>query len=350
MSFKGATAAALIAALVAMAGMTAQPRSGAVARVLTPPPCQAPAFTIRWIRVAPENEAAQLDRWCAGVGPPVSIPIAAGGSSSADMPVVVSWNTHEGGGNIDAFVADLKAGRLTGRPVTSFVLLLQEVYRSGPDVPVHGGGLIAWAAAELSRGLDGKRDDIATVAQRLRLAAYYVPSMRNGKPGVTTEDRGNAILSTMALSDLAAVELPLERQRRVALQATVTVAQPGGAAFPLRLVSTHFTNMVMHRLWVLSGSGRLRQARALAGVLPADGTLIVGGDFNTWFGYRDAAYTELARHVPPAPSDDRRATFGPMRLDHLLLRLPPGWRASVRRADSRYGSDHYPLVAVMQPR
>jgi endonuclease/exonuclease/phosphatase family metal-dependent hydrolase len=34
-----------------------------------------------------------------------------------------------------------------------------------------------------------------------------------------------------------------------------------------------------------------------------------------------------------------------MRLDHLLFRLPEGWRADVRRADTRYGSDHYPLVA-----
>ncbi len=107
--------------------------------------------------------------------------------------------------------------------------------------------------------------------------------------------------------------------------------------------------MVLHHLWVLSESGRLRQARALARVLPADGTLIVGGDFNAWFGYRDAAYKELARVVPGASSDDRRATFGPMRLDHVLLRLPQGWRASVRRADSRYGSDHYPLVAVIDP-
>jgi endonuclease/exonuclease/phosphatase family metal-dependent hydrolase len=39
-----------------------------------------------------------------------------------------------------------------------------------------------------------------------------------------------------------------------------------------------------------------------------------------------------------------------MRLDHVLLRLPDGWRAEVRRAKSRYGSDHYPLVATIQPR
>ena len=43
-----------------------------------------------------------------------------------------------------------------------------------------------------------------------------------------TEDRGNAILSTLPLSDLTAIELPLESQRRVALQATVTVDRLAG--------------------------------------------------------------------------------------------------------------------------
>jgi endonuclease/exonuclease/phosphatase family metal-dependent hydrolase len=348
--FRRTAAGLLLLTLGAMAGAIAQSRSAVVPRVIVDPPCRAPASAIRWLRVAPDNEGARLDRWCAGVGPPVIVPIPTDGSPTSEMPVIVSWNTHEGGGNIDAFVADLKAGRLTGRPVTSFVLLLQEVYRSSPEVPARAGGLISWAAAELSLGPQGRRDDIATIAQRLKLAAVYVPSMRNGEPGVTTEDRGNAILSTLPLSDLEAIELPLERQRRVALQATITVARPGRDPLPLRLICTHFTNMVMHHLWVLSESGRLRQARALARALPAEGALIVGGDFNAWFGYRDAAYKELAAHVPPASSEDRRATFGPMRLDHVLFRLPQGWRASVRRADSRYGSDHYPLVAVIEAR
>jgi len=158
------------------------------------------------------------------------------------------------------------------------------------------------------------------------------------------------MLSTLPLSDLTAIELPLERQRRVALEATTTMAPPGGGPMTVRFVCTHFTNMVLHHLFLLSESGRLRQARALARVLPANGPLIVGGDFNAWFGYHDAAFRELARVVPSAASDDRRATFGPMRLDHILLRLPDGWRATVRRADSRYGSDHYPLVAVIDAR
>ena len=204
-----------------------------------------------------------------------------------------------------------------------------------------------WASCSKPPRVGGKREDIVTIARRLKLATFYVPSMRNGEPGVTDEDRGNAILSTLPLSDLTAIELPLERQRRVALEATVTVTPPGGAAVPLRLVCTHFTNMVLHHLFVLSESGRLRQARALAQVLPADGPLIVGGDFNAWFGYRDAAFKELARVVPPAASDDRRATFGPMRLDHLLLGCRTAGAPRSGAPASKYGSDHYPLVAVI---
>jgi endonuclease/exonuclease/phosphatase family metal-dependent hydrolase len=302
---------------------------------------------VRWMRTAPSNEHVAIDRWCFPVGHVGGLPRE---DAAAGPLAIVSWNTHVGAGDIDGLVTDLRSGRLTGgHPVTSFVLLLQEVYRSGETVPAPADRDVRWASAQRPPGPGGKRDDVAASAKRLGLEAFYVPSMRNGAPGATDEDRGNAILSTMRLSDLTAIELPLERQRRVALQATVTVAVRGGEPVPLRVVSTHFTNMVMHHVWVLSESGRLRQARALAGVLPADGPLVLGGDFNAWFGYRDAAYKELVRVVPAPASDDRRATFGPLRLDHILARLPVGWRAATRRAGARYGSDHYPLVATIEP-
>jgi endonuclease/exonuclease/phosphatase family metal-dependent hydrolase len=302
---------------------------------------------VRWLRVGADNEIANLNRWNDGVGPPFVVAQPTSVDARPQVPVIVSWNTHVGAGDVDALVADLRSGKLTGQPVTSFVLLLQEVYRSGPDVPSKNALRALWAKVQKPPRIGAAREDIVATARRLQVATFYVPSMRNGAPGITDEDRGNAILSTLPLSDLTAIELPLESQRRVALQATVTVTAPGGASTPLRVVDTHFTNTVLHHLFILSESGRLRQARALARVLPAEGPLIVGGDFNSWFGYRDAAFKELARVVPPASSDDRRATFGPMRLDHVLLKLPNGWRASVRRAAGRYGSDHYPLVAVI---
>jgi hypothetical protein len=205
MAFRPATGRGLILGLLAIAGAVGWTRSDAVARVQIRPACNAPGAAVRWIRVAPENETARLDRWCSGVGPPFIMASPPRSPSPSELPTIVSWNTHEGGGSIDALVGDLTSGRLTGHPVSAFVLLLQEVYRSSPDVPARRGGAFDWAAAELSPGPDGTRDDIRAIARRLGLAAYYVPSMRNGAPGVTTEDRGNAILATLPLSDLAAI-------------------------------------------------------------------------------------------------------------------------------------------------
>jgi endonuclease/exonuclease/phosphatase family metal-dependent hydrolase len=316
------------------------------------PTCVAPSESaVRWQLLSAANERRSLDRWCAGVGPSI-LTQPAEGSETLTLPfAVVSWNTHVGAGDLDVLIADLRGGRLTGRPVRDFVLLLQEVYRSGHEVPETRS--VLWASAIFGAGPRSSRVEAARYAERLGLSAFYVPSMRNGPPGITTEDRGNAILSTARLHDAGALELPLERQRRVAVTATVKAQareRPATSPVSIRLVSTHFTNMVMHHAWILSESGRLRQARALSQALPSEGAIVLGGDLNSWFGYRDAAYRELAQKLSRAASEDRRATFGPMRLDHLLFRLPEGWRAEVRRADRKYGSDHYPLVASIEAR
>ena len=306
--------------------------------------------SLRWVPVWTTGERDAIDRWCAGVGPPALASAAARADALDGTFAVVSWNTHVGAADVETFVADLRAGRLTGGvPMPRFVLLLQEVYRAGRDVPGEDAGDARWASAERPARAPGARHEIVTAVARLGLDMVYVPSMRNGAPDETDEDRGNAILSTAALSDITAIELPLERQRRVAIRAVVRVRAADGDDVPVTIVDTHFTNMVMHHLWVLSESGRLRQARALAGVLPERGALVVGGDFNAWFGFHDAAYREMKTVAHPVPDQDRRPSFGPMRLDHILVRLPDGWRASLRRADDRYGSDHYPLVATIDP-
>jgi endonuclease/exonuclease/phosphatase family metal-dependent hydrolase len=304
---------------------------------------------VRWVRVSSAGERAEMDRWCSGVGAPAGVAGATGARALEGPFAVVSWNTHVGAADVEALVADLRAGRLTrGVPAPQFVLLLQEAYRAGRDVPVRTLGDARWASAQRPARQAGRREDIITIVARLGLDMVYVPSMRNGGPLATDEDRGNAILSTAPLRDVTAIELPLERQRRVAIQAVVDVHSAGGDV-PVTIVDTHFTNMVMHHFWLLSESGRLRQARALAGALPRSGPLIVGGDFNAWFGFHDAAYREMAKIARPAPNQDRRASFGPMRLDHILFRVPDTWRVTLRRADARYGSDHYPLIATIEP-
>lgn len=317
------------------------------------PTCVARMDTgVRWIRTAPAREWGSLDRWCAAVGPPAHIEArqtlkdSAGAENRPGPYAVVSWNDHVGAGDIDTFLSDLRAGTLTGgRRISAFVILMQEAYRAGGEVPALKDPALRWAGLERPRGPHGIREDAVAAARRLGLDIVYIPSMRNGAPGVTNEDRGNAILSSLPLSDITAVELPLERQRRVAIEATVLMRDARGGSVPIRLVDTHFTNMVMHHFWLLSEAGRARQAHALEGAIPRDGPLIVGGDFNAWFGFFDTAYREMARGVHRADIGDWRPTFGPLRLDHLLFRLPPGWHSILKRAGSRYGSDHYPLVA-----
>ena len=337
------------ALVFALAAATAVVGKARLTSDVPPPTCVVSMdSSVRWIRTAPEREWRSLDRWCAAVGPPARINASRPQEEITAPVAVVSWNDHVGAGDIDAFLSDLRAGRLTGgRPISTFVILMQEAFRGGSAVPSTKDAALRWAGEERPPGPHGTREDAVAAARRLGLNAVYIPSMRNGAPGATNEDRGNAILSTLPLADVAAVELPLERQRRVAIEATVTLHDARGSTVPVRLVNTHFTNMVMHHLWVLSESGRARQAHALETTIPRDGALIVGGDFNAWFGFLDSAYRELARGLRPPNAGDWRPTFGPLRLDHLLFRLPSGWQSALRRADSRYGSDHYPLISVI---
>ena len=144
------------------------------------------------------------------------------------------------------------------------------------------------------------RRGIVDDARRLGLALYYSPSMRNGAPAETDEDRGNAILSTEPLSDLAAIELPFERQRRVAAAATVHAARPGDGQ--PRAIRARQRAPREHRVGPPAAGARPGTAAppgaGAARVMPPDAPLLVGGDFNTWFGYPDRTYKAMAAAVP----------------------------------------------------
>lgn len=304
---------------------------------------------ISWFAPRLPGDLDDLERWRRSVGPPV---VLAGTASSqpSDRLVVANWNVHVGGGDIPRLVADLRRQHGAGTPL---VLLIQEAYRAGPEVPAEARADASFAS--LIRGLrrDGGREEIEGVARALGLHAYYVPSMRNGAPLSSDEDRGNAILSTLPLSRLSAIELPFERQRRVAIAATVEGLDAEGRPWALRVVSAHLDNMAgARRLWAVGGElGRTRQARGLVSALATDPAVVLGADMNTLFGFRDAAYTETVRAFPDTYVSDPRATFfGMLRLDHLFFRLDDGWRASFRRADDNYGSDHMPLIGVVEVR
>jgi endonuclease/exonuclease/phosphatase family metal-dependent hydrolase len=123
-----------------------------------------------------------------------------------------------------------------------------------------------------------------------------------------------------------------------------------GTPWRIRVVSAHLDNIASRRYgWIGGEYGRARQARGLVALLRDDVPTILGGDFNTWFGSSEPAYVETAAAFPQTRMADRRATFrGLLRLDHVFLRLPPGWGAEFRRGDDRFGSDHYPLVGTLR--
>ena len=318
------------------------------------PACRVAAGTdsaaIVWSVPAEPRDLALLDGWCAATGPPVVLPAPEHSQLVAFDPidelVVVSWNLHVGGADLDGLVRRLRAGAFSdGRPVTRFVLLVQEAYRAGSAVPRAAPGMRHPGAIRPRRQAVGR--GIVDDARRLGLALYYAPAMRNGAPGETDEDRGNAILSTEPLVDLAAIELPFERQRRVAAVATIHVRGGDGHLRAIRLASVHLENSAsMRRLRVLAQEPRRRQAQALLAMMPREAPILVGGDFNTWFGYADRTYKAMAAAVPDIGAGDRRPTFaGLLRLDHVFSRLPDGWSATATRLGERFGSDHHPILA-----
>lgn len=268
---------------------------------------------------------------------------------SLDELVVLSWNAHLAEGELRDFIAKLRSGALTdGRPVSHFVLLIQELYRRGDAVPAFD---VRDRSAFAIRPRDPDAFDVDDHAAALGLSVLYVPSMRNGPD--LREDRGNAIVSSEPLLDPVALELPLARQRRVALGAAVQVQTIDGSK-RLELVNAHLEPLSSPKsLWVFKNP-RAGQVRAILDVLDtpryeddAAAGVVLGGDFNT---VRSGA-GEDAYHLARAWShslghEDPRNTHMMGRLDYLFFRLADGWTASTERLDERFGSDHYPVMGT----
>jgi endonuclease/exonuclease/phosphatase family metal-dependent hydrolase len=291
---------------------------------------------LQWTEPSGARDRDELARWCGTIGPAVVVPTPTVSVNAApDDVAVVSWNVHVGGGDIRRFVSDLRKSH-----AGHFVLLLQEAHRAGPGLPEISRTV--FIPARIGHGTSRSRDDVVRVAEELGLAVFYAPAMRNGYVGLgeAEEDRGNAILSTLPLSDLRVIELPFVRQRRIAIAATVTGRTALGDAWTMRVASTHLETRLP--------AGRTLQARALLTALAADLPIVLGGDFNTLFGASEQAHLELHAAFPATPSTEIGRTFRsplPLSLDHLYFRLPSGWTAKVARAAEHFGSDHYPIVA-----
>ena len=306
---------------------------------------------VEWIAPPGDAVRAQLSRWCDTVGPVLFEPaVAATTRRPLDRLTVITWNVHVGGGDVDALIARLLRGEFTdGEPASDFILMLQETYRAGTDVPSNfpRGFPVPGPIAPAPPGRP--REDVRSVAREHGLAVLYAPSMRNGAVSRVPEDRGNAILSTIALTDALVIELPLERQRRVAASAAVAGRTRGGAAWQLRIANVHLDTAVFTRGGPFRA--RRRQAEAVIEALGASAAVptIVGGDFNTWMGDEEPAIATVRKVFPVRSTiDDRRATWIGMlglhaRLDYVFAR---GVKAiEVRRLPQRFGSDHFPVLA-----
>jgi endonuclease/exonuclease/phosphatase family metal-dependent hydrolase len=313
--------------------------------------CGARSADIQW--EVTDEDARQLARWCRAVGSPLFVPVPHSTVEPAllDELVIVSWNAHLAEGELPRLIDSLKSGALTGgKPVEHFVLLVQELYRRGDAVPEFDA---RDRSAHAIRPRDPDVADIEDHAASLGLSIFYAPSMRNGPE--LREDRGNAIISTEPLLDPIALELPLARQRRVTLGAAINVRTPDGVR-RLELLDAHLEPLSSPQtLWVFKNPRR-QQVRAILHLLDrpryADRSqtlgVVLGGDFNTVRSGANESAIQLARRWSTAlASEDPRDTHMMGRLDYLFFKLPEGWRASTRRLDERFGSDHYPVIGIL---
>jgi endonuclease/exonuclease/phosphatase family metal-dependent hydrolase len=210
---------------------------------------------------------------------------------------VLTWNLDAGRGDLRAALADIA-------PRGDYLLLLQEA----------------------------REEAVIAFAREHRLHHAFAR--------VRAEGAGNAVLSTLPLTEVRTIDLPRQRQPRNAVAAAIAVRGQ-----PLFVVSVHFENRVSWwRGGLISDTARRRQAEALLRALPAGAPGIVGGDLNTWLGPSEPAWRLLAARFPDTP-DLEAPTFGDrLFLDHLFFDVPAGWTTRTRVAAERYRSNHHPVV------
>jgi len=299
-----------------------------------------------------DDDRLRLEGWRRNVG--ASVALDHSGSWRADVSslVVLSWNVWIGRGRLREVVSRILEGefaQLGAERDVPLVVLVQEAYRCDSTIPATASR----SAGRVLLAQLGPQEDVVDAARDLGLNLRYAPSMRNG---VLQSDRGNAILSSLPLSDPQAIELPLVLQRRVAVSSRVEVA-----GRDIRVVSAHLDprGAPGHR-W-LGAAGRERQARHLAAAIPDD-TAILGADLNLGRGRYERAWRVLTESgftfgVPPSVPSWRHTFHALPRLvlDYILVRDRPGTihQARVHRLDEHprdrgprvFGSDHHPLLA-----
>lgn len=341
---------------------------------------------IDWYFPARAGDNEQLERWCVTVGPVVLDTMPSANFDPlgpADSLRITAWNTDAGAGYVTAFLEEELGLTCNGAAsvlhddAPHFVLLLQEALRRSNDIPDVPKSFVTPPPVK-EHAHPGPRLDVIEVARQCGLAYLYAPAARNDyrpRDGLR-EDKGNAILSTLPLSDPIVVELPFEAARRVVPMATVRAAHDS-----LRLASVHLiTTPPPSRALVTGASSRWRQAMGLvdaleeierdragcpiSGVTRVSGQIgemcpppcpgacsiatVIAGDLNTW-STRETTLRHLLAHFPDTHPFLEEPTRGPFPTDHLLFRAGTGDVAinpgSYRRVADPYYSDHNPIIA-----
>ncbi len=377
----GVCAAGFMALLSAACATSAGMQLGPADRGCPDRAVAAPGAAITWYGPAGPSDGKSNERWCETVGSSVLEPLPSASFPSpgpADSLAVVAWNILIGGGNVPLFLEEvlgydchptspeLEAG------FSHFVLLIQEAHRRSeaiPDVPE----TFKFPPRIVPESPPEGWPDIVELARDCGLALFYVPSARNGPQtiGDEREDKGNAILSTLPLMDLLAIELPFEAGRKVVAAATIA----GASGTRLRVASVHLdVASTLYRTLTTANTARLRQAvgliEALAlietggvtsgivsvgsgetacGALPGTIATVAAGDFNTWSA-GESAVDQMRVCFPDSPPWDGTPTYGSFPTDFIFFRHAEDGRVtymdgSQRRIEKRYGSDHQARIA-----
>jgi endonuclease/exonuclease/phosphatase family metal-dependent hydrolase len=304
---------------------------------LEPPPaignCHAfdPVTTeARWLSPSDPESRNRLRSWCDAVGPVVvHDPAPAQAAHTNDSVILVSWNMAVGKGDLVTLIEELRREH----PHADIILLLQEAYRSETPPSVCPPG--STRAKSIGQPRPPGREDVVSIAERTGMYAVYAPSMRNGHDCAAEprEDRGNAILSTLPLFDVAIVELPFSQQRRVAVAARAHVS-----GHDTGLVSVHFDTRHGHG----SAAAAIVQSVSLLGWQP---NVVIAGDLNSYLPF-DRGIAHMRSHFTElncgrGPTHDNDA-----RLDHIFIGRQDA-PFPCRTGTERYGSGDSPVIATV---
>ena len=157
--------------------------------------------------------------------------------------------------------------------------------------------------------------------------------------------------------NLTAIELPFERERRVAISADIAGTTTAGTPWRIRLVNLHLDARSSWRKSPSQLRSRSRRGRC-SGCSKRCATTtryaVLGGDFNSWVGGADEPAVRMPQerrlrprdaaprvHLEPAAGSSESSTT-------CSIGFPPARRPDTREIEDAYGSDHRPLLGWVQ--